>query len=227
MEVSESIPGIVVTDQYKLRQILINIISNAIKYTNEGEINIQVGHKPDGAAPSLEFEISDTGVGIPDEQAENIFKPFRQLDRTSTEGSGLGLAITNNLIGLLDGHLDMKSQVNQGTTFQVTIPYAPDQQEQTLFTQKQENEDNSGSAMEDSYQEIGNEVVEHLNNLDPQHRSRLANAIELMDWNAIGKEIQSLDKEHPVRKNLEYILETQDYRLLLELNEQINIDQPS
>lgn len=116
---------IIMSDTYKLQQILSNLIHNAIKYTREGLI--QVGYKPRGNS-ELVFYVRDTGIGIPAEQQKLIFERFRQADNSYTRehgGTGLGLAICKGLVTLLGGTIKVSSELGEGSTFSFTIPWHP------------------------------------------------------------------------------------------------------
>lgn len=110
-------------DETRIRQIFLNLLSNAIKFTTEGSITIQADPRPtDGLA---HFQISDTGIGIPNSKLDLIFEEFRQLDESSTRefpGSGLGLTITRHLAELHGGRVWAESQVGVGTTFHLLLP---------------------------------------------------------------------------------------------------------
>ena len=117
------LPDVVRGDERKLTQILLNLLGNAVKYTERGGVKLIVGY----AAPAderLRVEIEDTGVGIPPNQLEAIFEPFTQVGETwkTTEGTGLGLTITRKLIELLHGTLTVASAIGQGSTFCVELP---------------------------------------------------------------------------------------------------------
>ena len=116
--------ALVRADPEKLRQILLNLTTNAIKFTPAGCITITCRT----AAPVVIIEVADTGVGIPEEQCERIFEPFIQVNRSLTnvnhEGVGLGLAISRNLARAMGGDLTVRSLINKGSTFQVTLPAA-------------------------------------------------------------------------------------------------------
>jgi signal transduction histidine kinase len=109
------------TDSTKLRQILVNLVSNAIKFTEEGRI--EIGIKIVGNF--LLFSVKDTGIGIPKEYHEKIFERFRQVETAHTRkygGNGLGLPISKSLVELLGGNIWMESEPGKGTTFCFTIP---------------------------------------------------------------------------------------------------------
>jgi signal transduction histidine kinase len=123
------IPTQVVTDPTRLRQILMNLVGNAIKFTDEGGVRIviQMGGL-DTERPMLRFDVSDTGVGLTPEARERIFEAFSQADASTTRkfgGTGLGLAISKKLADLLGGNLEVTSIENQGSTFLLTIDPGP------------------------------------------------------------------------------------------------------
>ena len=109
------------TDPAKVKVILGNLISNAVKFTEKGSVTVDVSQHEDG----VEFSVSDTGAGIPEESLTVIFEPFRQLEDPLTRtrgGVGLGLYIVRRLLDLLDGKITVKSEVGRGTTFSIWIP---------------------------------------------------------------------------------------------------------
>lgn len=128
------LPEFIKTDEIKLRQVLINLISNAIKFTKQGEVLVKISAENyddsssdfcniDPTKNKLYFEISDTGYGISPEELEMIFEPFEQSQtgRKSQQGTGLGLAISRTFIQLMGGELQVKSEVGKGTTFKFTM----------------------------------------------------------------------------------------------------------
>jgi signal transduction histidine kinase len=118
--------SILFTDKTKLKQILTNLISNALKFTYEGEI--EVGVLPDKNG-YLNFYVSDTGIGIPLDKQTLIFERFVQVRNNSFEdfkGTGLGLAIVKGLVELLGGKIELKSQPNIGSTFSFKLPISID-----------------------------------------------------------------------------------------------------
>jgi PAS domain S-box-containing protein len=119
---------IILGDSFRLRQILINILSNAVKFTNTGYVEIRCFlHKESKNEIKVRFDIIDTGIGIKPDDLQTIFEQFKQGDSGITQkygGTGLGLTICKNLIDMLGGSLSVSSQENIGTTFSFTIPYA-------------------------------------------------------------------------------------------------------
>ncbi len=113
------------TDPTRLRQVLINLIGNAIKFTDEGEVCLRVKFVADTDPPIVEFAITDTGIGISEEQQDRLFRPFAQGDSSVTRrygGSGLGLAISQRLVEMLGGEMDLTSELGDGATFYVRLP---------------------------------------------------------------------------------------------------------
>ena len=120
--IADNMPEMIYGDETRYRQILTNILSNAVKYTKNGEISFRA-RSDDGA---LLFDIEDTGIGIRDEDKGKLFKPFEQLDvrkNRNVIGTGLGLAITYNLCRMLGGILWFESEYGKGSTFHISLPY--------------------------------------------------------------------------------------------------------
>jgi len=126
------------TDEGKLRQVLVNLLNNAIKFTKEGEISVRVGAllvgappeigQPQGIAPTyLRFEISDTGEGIAPDELRNLFDAFVQTEtgRKSGEGTGLGLPISRKFVQMMGGDITVKSEVGKGSVFRLRIQADP------------------------------------------------------------------------------------------------------
>ncbi len=120
-----SIPAAVVTDPTRLRQILLNLIGNAIKFTEQGGVRVVAGWRDDAAAAArLFFEIHDTGIGMSEEQVNRLFQPFQQADNSTARrygGTGLGLAISRRLVEMLGGEISVCSRPGVGTTFVFAI----------------------------------------------------------------------------------------------------------
>lgn len=124
--IAEDVPLQIVGDQLRLRQILINLVGNAIKFTRKGEVDIFVTlhkHKAGGLI-ELQFDVRDTGIGIPQDKIGRLFKAFSQVDSSTTRqygGTGLGLAISEKLVGMMGGHIGVESQPGKGSTFTFTV----------------------------------------------------------------------------------------------------------
>lgn len=125
-KVNASVPETVVTDPMRLRQVLINLVSNATKFTETGEIAIHVGYVAE--ADKLEVEVSDTGIGLTEDQCGRIFQHFVQADNSLSRragGTGLGLAITKQLVELMGGRIGVDSKPGVGSVFRFSIYARP------------------------------------------------------------------------------------------------------
>jgi signal transduction histidine kinase/DNA-binding NarL/FixJ family response regulator len=123
------LPETIVTDPTRLRQVLLNVVGNAIKFTDGGGVRIVTRLvNAAGDAPQIQFDVIDTGIGIPQNRIGQLFEPFTQLDASSTrrfEGTGLGLAISRRLAQRLGGDITAQSTPGQGSTFTITVAAGP------------------------------------------------------------------------------------------------------
>jgi two-component system, sensor histidine kinase and response regulator len=130
--VDEDVPASLVGDPTRLRQVLVNLVGNSVKFTEHGEILVAVSLvTKDDDAIVINFAVEDTGIGIPAEQRERIFEPFHQVDGSLTRargGSGLGLAITRQLVELMDGTITLDSAPDRGSRFSFTARFKPSPQ---------------------------------------------------------------------------------------------------
>ena len=122
-----NVPRRVVGDEMRLRQILFNLVGNAIKFTDSGQVRIEISALPCGAHKGcrLLFCVLDTGVGIPDDRLKDIFEPFVQVDGSYVrrhQGAGLGLSIVRRLTLLMDGNLAVETGAGEGTTVCLSLP---------------------------------------------------------------------------------------------------------
>jgi signal transduction histidine kinase/CheY-like chemotaxis protein len=121
---SADLPPMLIGDPLRLRQILINLLGNAMKFTDVGRLDVEVGHDPeDGHPGALLFRVKDTGIGIPPEKLGSIFENFSQADSSTTRkygGTGLGLAISKRFVELMGGRIWVESTLGQGSTFLFT-----------------------------------------------------------------------------------------------------------
>lgn len=125
LHVGPEVPTAITTDPVRLRQILLNLIGNAIKFTREGEVAVRVYFDSAvGTQPRLRVSVADTGIGIPENMQQQIFQPFVQVDGSSTRqfgGNGLGLAIVSQLVELMGGRIWLESALGCGSTFHFTV----------------------------------------------------------------------------------------------------------
>lgn len=130
LDQSSSFPRYIISDPGKLRQIIINFLSNAVKYTNEGGIKVMLGTKEG----MLHIEVSDSGVGIAKEDINKVFEPFVQVGGSSAKtGTGLGLAITKQFVSLFGGTVGVESELGKGSSFWAFIPYKEAKSEDVKF----------------------------------------------------------------------------------------------
>jgi len=135
IDVADDVPDDIVTDPLRLRQILANLLANAFKFTETGEVQVNVFLAESGWSPATEslvgasavvaLSVSDNGIGVDEEDQQRIFEPFAQGDGTTARhygGTGLGLSISRELVGLLDGEITVASNRGQGSTFTVYLP---------------------------------------------------------------------------------------------------------
>jgi signal transduction histidine kinase/ActR/RegA family two-component response regulator len=124
--IDEQVPKVVVSDPTRIRQILVNLISNALKFTNDGEVSIHVSvHNKTDDRVSMRIEVSDTGIGIAQDKQQQLFSAFTQADGSTTRkygGTGLGLAIVRQLVEMMHGELDIDSDLGKGARFWFVIP---------------------------------------------------------------------------------------------------------
>src|SRR5262249_12714875 len=119
--VDEEVPEVVLGDPGKLRQVLLNLIGNALKFTESGGVDIEVTVATrEAEAVELLFRVKDTGIGIPTEKQAAVFEPFRQADNSVTRkygGTGLGLSISKRLVMMMGGRIWVESEPGRGSTF--------------------------------------------------------------------------------------------------------------
>ncbi len=127
VDVDKTIPETLYGDEAKVRQILTNILNNAVKYTNEGQIELKITWERRQKIALLNIVISDTGIGITEENKKKLFQSFQRVDtrrNRSIEGTGLGLAITRNLLELMNGRIEVESVYKEGSRFTILLPQA-------------------------------------------------------------------------------------------------------
>ncbi len=125
-DVDETLPDMLYGDEMRIRQIMVNVLNNAIKYTKEGNVLFSmIGEKNIDNSLTLLIKVQDTGIGIKPEDIDHLFDKFKRLDsdkNKTIEGSGLGLAITHSLLKLMSGSISVESEYGKGTTFTISIP---------------------------------------------------------------------------------------------------------
>jgi CheY-like chemotaxis protein len=127
--ISSDVPDSLVGDELRLRQVLLNLLTNALKFTVQGAVQVTVDVEPersDAERKMLRFSVIDSGVGVPENKQEAIFEPFKQADGSTTRrfgGTGLGLAICRNIVELMGGVITVQSEAGKGSTFSFTAPF--------------------------------------------------------------------------------------------------------
>ncbi len=128
MDIAPDIPRMLHGDNFRIHQIMINILNNAVKFTKRGNVTLKIGAEFSDTDPDeviLKIEVKDTGIGIKNEDKKKLFSSFQQVDskrNRNVEGTGLGLAITRQLLDLMGGSIRFDSEYNKGTTFFIKIP---------------------------------------------------------------------------------------------------------
>jgi two-component system, sensor histidine kinase and response regulator len=126
--INEAVQTQVVGDPSRLRQVLLNLLGNAVKFTDKGTVSleiVQLGETDEEI--KLQFAVRDTGIGIPEEAQKNLFQSFTQADASTTRrfgGTGLGLAICRKIVELMGGSINVTSTLGKGSTFLFTLPFA-------------------------------------------------------------------------------------------------------
>jgi len=225
LNLSNNLPKIVFGDENRIRQILINIIGNAIKFTESGSITIDA----DWISEKLIVTISDTGIGIDNDKLKEIFSPFKQSDSSTDrkyEGTGLGLAISLKLTEMMDGELKVESQLNKGSIFTIKLPLKPCMESITFSDNNSPKSDDSKIIVETWLKKVEKDKVLTSITKDaisalPRHMERLETAILSND----NEKLQAIS--HELAGSTGNMGMTEIYDLLKELNTGIknkNID---
>ena len=142
-DIRRDVPSVVHADRLRLRQVLLNLVGNAVKFTEHGEVALQIalaspGPNENDAPWRLHFAVRDTGIGIDDEGQVRLFRSFSQVDASTTRkygGTGLGLAISQKLVALMGGVIEVESSVGEGSTFSFAIAAEPPQHAASITTE--------------------------------------------------------------------------------------------
>jgi signal transduction histidine kinase len=128
VECAPDLPETIQNDERRLRQVLLNLLGNALKFTDAGSVVLRASTRPGLGGALLRFEVADTGIGISPEQMTRLFRPFEQADASTARrygGTGLGLSICKHLVELLDGRIGAESRLGAGSLFWVELPLEP------------------------------------------------------------------------------------------------------
>ncbi len=176
--------GLMRSDATKLRQMLFNLLSNAGKFTEQGEIRLRGRREHEGGRDWLLFEVEDTGIGMTEEQQSRVFEPFSQADASTTRkygGTGLGLAITRRFAQMLGGEIALRSTPGVGTTFTLRLPAGPASAPVCEFIAGAEARDGLARAIDQRLQQPGPQPVLVVED-DATTRSMLRRLLERQGW---------------------------------------------
>ncbi len=153
-KIDSAVPAVLIGDPFRIRQVLLNLIGNAIKYTEQGSIFLHISPVSGaediqaGKGIALCFSLKDTGIGIPSDKLNSLFKSFTRVDRGGAmqyEGTGLGLAISKNLVDLMGGKIEVESEIGRGSIFSFTIPFQLPEEEEVLEKEPEKIIEQSGA----------------------------------------------------------------------------------
>ena len=133
-EIEDAVPHLILGDVTRVRQIVLNLVSNAVKFTERGEVMVSVKMQERSKGSQLSMEIRDSGIGIPEDRIDSLFAAFTQIDAATTRkygGTGLGLAISKRLAGLMGGDIQLRSELGKGSCFTVSIDAHPVSEEES------------------------------------------------------------------------------------------------
>jgi PAS domain S-box-containing protein len=198
--ISPDVPSLLLGDPHRLRQVLTNLIGNAIKFSEQGEVLLRVEKDPESNDPgALLFSIADHGVGIPADKLETIFSSFSQADSSTTRkfgGTGLGLSICKRLVELMGGRIWVESTVDEGSTFFFTVHYTVPEKQEAAPAEKPKK-------------------LKGVKTLLIEHRPSICGMIndQLMDW---GMSVKTLENAEQGFRELKNCKDTKvPYQLLL------------
>ena len=194
-KVDNDVPNLLIGDPLRLGQVLTNLTSNGVKFTETGEVTLRVRClKVEKESVELEFVVTDTGIGLSEQQMTKLFKSFSQADDSTTRkygGSGLGLAISKNLVGMMDGNIWVDSKPNKGSSFSFTAKFGfrKDREKKERLALASEIEGKRVLVIDDN--ETAREVLEHILN-------SFALDVRLASSGAEGiSRVEKADKDEP------------------------------
>lgn len=206
LNVEQGLPNTLMTDEARLKQILINLLGNAVKFTEKGEIELKVEKlRMDDQNIVLRFSVRDTGIGIPADKQKYIFNAFTQENSSISKrygGTGLGLTISNNILGYMGTHLSLLSEQEKGSTFffDIEIPYLMSEQDEEM-----EFAIESALVVDDN--ETNRIILEHMLAHKNIRSTLAANGIEALEILMKGKrfDVILMDYHMPVMSGVETI----------------------
>lgn len=222
LNLSSNLPKIVFGDENRIRQILINVIGNAIKFTESGNINVNV----DWISGKLDITVTDTGIGINKDKLEEIFSPFKQSDSSTDrkyEGTGLGLAISLRLTEMMNGVLKVKSKIDEGSTFTIRLPLKPCMEPEGFVDDKKERTEvdrNCKTMVEGWLVKVENDRV--LTSILRDAIADLPRHIKMLETVLLDRDNKKMQEiSHELMGSYGNLGMTEIYELLKELNEGI------
>ncbi len=209
-QLQKNLPGKFYGDPLRLGQILINLVTNAIKFTDEGQVVLYIESDIIHNKYVLTFSIKDSGIGMTEDQIEKIRMPFTQADSSFTRrygGTGLGLTISNNLIQLMGGKMEIYSKVDEGSTFKFTLPMEP-LEDQDYIIVPEELEDLQVLIVEDNFSslEITEEICESFGFITESILSP-EEALEILEHKDFEADLILVDYLMPEMNGVEFINE--------------------
>jgi signal transduction histidine kinase/CheY-like chemotaxis protein len=179
--VDADVPREVISDPTKLKQVLINLLGNAVKFSHDGSIVLTIKYVEFESRPALKIQVADTGIGIPAEKVNSIFEPFRQVDESMSrkyQGTGLGLTIVKQFTEALGGSVSVESVVDHGSTFSILLPVGETLSE--AYTLQKTGEGWAHTVLIDEESVTSESLVHHLGQLGvPVTRIHASNDKEL------------------------------------------------
>lgn len=229
VDIADSVPAMINGDETRLKQVLVNLLGNAVKFTQQGTISLKAESRGIPGGLNLLLTVEDTGRGIPEEDINRIFQPFEQAgNKAETEGAGLGLAISGEYIKLMGGTIHVESNLGDGTRFSIELPVEKVTtvvdslpKSEQILTKNEKNESTETfriliaddqdvnrmlvgemldfPALNLRFAENGQEAVDIYKEWMP-HLIWMDRRMPVMDGEAATAEIRRLEKEHPEKK---------------------------
>jgi|JI8StandDraft_1071087.scaffolds.fasta_scaffold01016_4 PAS domain S-box-containing protein len=216
-------------DIQKIRQILINLIGNSLKFTNTGYVILEIVVKESNRRPFdlVEFILEDTGIGIPEDQLEIIFEAFHQTEIGSSyqEGTGLGLSISHQLVELLGGTISVTSQIGKGSRFSFEIPLTISESlEDTNLSSPQIQYTSSEELKLKKTEEVSEVelVKKYLESLDDVFKNEIINSIRLQDFQKLLNSLEKIKSTSPTKSILEERAKDKKFKFFIDLIQSLN-----
>ncbi len=185
LEIGEDVPGYVIGDGHKLSQVLYNLVGNAVKFTEKGQVRLEVYTLPNTyEGVHIAFKVIDTGIGIREEQLEEVFLPYKQAEASTTRrygGTGLGLPIVKQLVEQMEGEIFVESELGRGSTFRFWLPFLIEYEEPVPKKQAAHDQPSLNIIVGED-DPINRVIIEHTLALDRHSVTLFANGEELAQY---------------------------------------------